>query len=159
MGLRILGIDEVGVVGGYYLYAMLARKVDEYGVDLLLLYESLAVSAGHRGLVALKFDIVVLSKCLLEPQNLLLCLGKIAFGDETRNLTTKTGGAYDESFAMRCKCSLIGTGMVVETLSVALRHDFNEILISLEVLSDDNEVTAFVGLIGCLLYTSPSPRD
>ena len=48
----------------------------------------------------------------------------------------------------------IGLGLSITVLIINLIYfDFD-----LELLSSDNKI-ALIGIIGCLLYTSPSPRD
>ena len=53
MSLGILGVDEMGVVGGHDLYAMFAGEIYEDGIDLFLFDVCLAVAAGSVCLMTL----------------------------------------------------------------------------------------------------------
>ncbi len=150
MGLGILGVDEVGVVGGYDLDSMLACKLDEHGVNFFLLYVCLTVRTGTVGFVALQLDVVVIAEGLLEPYDLLLGLGGVAFGYEAGDFSAETGGAYDQPLAVGGKGFLVGSRVVIEAVGMCLRDDFDEVLVAFQVLGYDHEVTALVGLVGAV---------
>jgi len=119
MGFCILFIDEVRIVGADDLDAILACQINEYRINLFLALVDLLVSTGFLRLMALEFDIIILSEEVLEPLNGLFRFGEIATFYDTvqdllRQLTAQAGGAADDTLMPFFQQLLVDTCCVVE---------------------------------------------
>ena len=140
--LGVFFIDEVNVVGAYIFYTIFISNAQQLLVDLDLHGIGLAVGAdgGISDLVALEFDVVVIPEDTFEPAHRLLCALRVALHDFLRNLAAETGGADDEVFVEEFKVFVVGAGTHVESIDIGTRNEFDEVVIAVLVLCQDDEV-------------------
>ncbi len=120
MRLGVFSVDEVRVIGGYDLDAVLACQIDQHRIHLLLLHVGLAVGVGVVGLVALKLYVVVVAEGFLEPYHLLLGLVELSGGYQPRNLAAETGRADYQPLAVGGKRGLVGSRVMIEAVCMGL---------------------------------------
>ncbi len=147
MGLGVILVDKVDVVGGHHLDAIFGGDAQQLGVDRLLEMECLVVGARHSGLVALQLEVVVVAENLLVPLHLFFGLGYLPPGDEPGNLAAKAGRAAYQPLGVGAQLRLVCARMEIETLGPGPRHDFHQVVVALEVLGQQYEVTALVALV------------
>ncbi len=147
MGIGIVLVDEVHIVGANHLDAEFLRHLQQHLVHLLLALKGLMVSPRHGGLVALQFKVVVVAIDALEPTCHLFGLLHLAVHDEARNLATQTCRAADDALAVGLKFVLVGARMLITPFGPRLRHYLDEVFVTLQVLGQQDEMTACVALI------------
>ena len=143
--LGILLLDKVNVVGTNQLNIVFVGQLDEPGIHLVLQHEGLVVGPGHRRLVTLQFQIVVVAENLFEPENRLLGSGQVAGQYLAGNLSAQTGRADNQPLVVFFEFVLIGTGTRIEPFGPPFRHQLDQVVIPFQVLGQDHQVvTALV---------------
>ena len=137
-----LFIYEVSVVSTYKFYAVLIGQLYDDFVCLLLQGEGLTVGTNIRvfHLVALQLQVVVITEESVIPFYCLPCSSNVSVENLRRHLTGNTCRTYDESFVIFLQFFMVCTRSVVKALNPRIRHQFYEVLVTLKVLCQHNEV-------------------
>ena len=90
VSLGILFVDKVRVVGGYEFDIILAGKSYNLRLDLLLLFVGLVIGIRDSRLMALQFEIVVVTHEVFPPLDRLVGAVDVAAHQQARNFTAKT---------------------------------------------------------------------
>ncbi len=143
-------VDEVHIVGTYQLYAAFSRQLLQVLVDLRLQRVHLVVRPFDGGFVKLELEIVILSEYALVPLYRLLGRSQIALGDSFRNLAAQTCRAADYTLVVLFQLEVVGTRTHIESLGPRLRYDLYEVMISLGILRQQNQVVAALVLLALL---------
>ena len=113
-----------------------------------------------RGLVELQLEEVIFAEDRLVPANRLLGTLPVVGRNGTGYLARQTGRAADQPFAMLRDLRTVRSRTHVETLGPRLRYDLNQVVVTLEVLCQQDEVvTALVGLSLLVLQTTARHVD
>ena len=142
VSLRVLLINEVGVVGTYQLNAILLCKFYEHTVCLLLKREGLSVS--HNTwicyLMALQLKVIVIAPDAVIPFDSLTSALNVTLDNLLRHFATNTGRADNEVFVESSKILAVSSRTTVISIYPRTRHEADKILISVEVLGKNDEV-------------------
>ena len=111
--LGVVFIHEMHVIGCHYLYVMLLGELKEHLVHLLLLRINFVVSVGLVGLVALEFEIIVVSEHFFEPDNTLFGQREVAGEDVLRHFAAKTCRADYQPFVVLFQLPAVGARLVI----------------------------------------------
>ena len=127
-------------------------------VDLQLHGVGLVVGPLDGRLVQLQFEVVVVAEDPLVPADRLLGLLQITGRDGARHLARQTGRAADQPLVVLLDLGAVGARTHVETVGPRLRDDLDEVVVSLEVLGQQDQVVAALVLLALLVLKAP-PRD
>ncbi len=116
-------------------------------VDLHLQGVCLVVRPLDGGFVKLEFEIVILAEDALVPLYRLLGRSQIALGDSFRDLAAQTCRATDYTLVVLFQLEVVGTRTHIESLGPRLRDDLYEVMISLGILRQQNQVVAALVLL------------
>ena len=100
MGLGVRLVGEVDVVGADELHVVLAGEANQLGLDAHLQLVGLVVGARHGGLMALKFNVIVVAHQLLPPAHAAVGALDVAGHEQLRQLAAQTGRADDETLVV-----------------------------------------------------------
>ena len=114
---------------------------------LLLSVVHIVCGTRHCGLVTLQLDVIIVTPYTLEPLGSLLGSGHIFFHDFLRQLTTQASRADDKSLVVFFQLLLIGTRMIIVSICPRLRHNLDKVLITLQVLCQQDKVPTLVGAL------------
>ena len=147
--------DKVHVVGGNHLHSVPCRHFEDgLVVGLLALVEGFHLGLGlgrqafHGAAVEHHFQVIVFPEDALEPFDGLFGVFRRAVDSEDilGDLAGHAGAAADEPFVVFFQQGVVDTGLVVETLDVAKRHQLHEIVIAGLVLGQEDEMVVFTVL-------------
>ena len=147
-------VDEVGVVGGHHLYAVFVGKGEDALVDYRLLFVYLVYlvvcllrKALNLRLVAHDFQVIIFPKHAPVPLYSLFC-GLVVSGHEVLgDFSGKAGRAADKVFMVLLKNLVSYPGFVVHTLYEACRNNLHEVLVSVVVLCQEDEMVILLVLV------------
>ena len=113
--LRVLLVNEVGVVGAYQFYSIFLRKLHQHAICLLLQREGLSVCKNTRicHLMSLKLKIIVIAPDAMIPFHSLASALYVTLDNLLRHLTTDTCRADDKVFMECSKILAIGSRTTV----------------------------------------------
>ena len=151
MGIGILLVDEVGIVGADKLDVQFTGKLNQGIIDKTLFLVGLMVGMGNSRLVTLQLQIIVVTKDTLEPTDGLPCLAHLAVHDELGHLTTQASRAADNALVVLLQFAVVGTWMIVHALGPSVRDYFDEVLVALEVLSQQDKVVTVIPLVNAVM--------
>ena len=155
--LGVVLVHEVHVVGADHSDVVLRRQLAQVLVHVQLHGVGLVVGPLDGGLVELQFEVIVVAEDLLVPSDRLLGLFEVVGRDGARHLARQTGRTADQPFVVFLDLRAVGSRTHVETFGPRLRDDLDEVVVSLEVLGQqDQVVAALVGL--ALLVVEPAAR-
>ena len=150
MGLGILLVHKVRVIGANKFYTIFFSQFYNHLISLLLQWECITVGT-YRGvfyLVPLKFQIIILSEHPLVPFNGFTGPGDIILQYTGRHLTGNTCRTHDEAFVIFFQVFTVCTRAQVISVHPCMRDKFYEILISLIIFCQHDEViTAHVSMV------------
>ncbi len=95
--------------------------------------------------------IIIIAKYFFPPQHLALGFFNIARHYQLWNLATKTCRTNNKAFAVGGNSLFICSRMRIKALCPSLRHNFHQIVISLFVFCQYNQVTASIALVNMLV--------
>ena len=150
VSLSILLVHKVGIIGANEFNTILMGQLYEYLISLLLQGERLAIGTNGRvfHLMALQFQIIVVAKHTVIPFNGFAGTGNVTVKNLLGYLTGNTGRADDESLMVTFQVFAVGARTHIETISPRTRHQLDEVLVTLIVLGQHNEVvTALMFLV------------
>ena len=136
---------EVAVVGAYELDAVFPGKLDEHLIRPLLQFVSLAVGEQARiigHLVALQLQVIVIAEEIVIPLACLTGSGDIALQDLGWHLAGDTCRADDEVFVILLQVGTVGSRTHVVSIYPRIAHQLDEVLVSVIVLGEHDEVVA-----------------
>ena len=146
MGLAMLLLDEMHVVGSYEFDVILACKLYQILVHLLLSGIGVVGGIGLVGLVTLHLEVEVVAKEVLEPAHGLFCLFDVALHDFLRYLATNAGRAAYQTLVILFQHIMVDTGVIEIAVGECYRTEFAEVKVALLVLGEQYEMpTATVG--------------
>ena len=155
MGIGIFLIDEVRVVCTDEFDVQFLGKLYQCVIDEALSLVGLVIGSCYGRLVALQFQVVIVTKHALEPLDGLTCLGHLAAHDELRHLASQTGRAADDTLVVLLQFAMVGSGMIVHALGPGVGDDFDEVLVALQVLGQQNQVVAVISLVTAVMAVLP----
>ena len=156
--LGVVLVDEVHVVRADRADMVFRGQLPQVFVDLQLHGVGLVVRTLDGGLVELQLEEVVLAEEVLVPQHRLLGPGVVLGRNGARHLPGQAGRAADQPLVVFFQLRAIRSRAHVESFGPRLRDDLDEVVVSLEVLGQqDQVVTALVGL--ALLVVQAPARD
>ena len=149
VGLGIVLIHEMGIVGAHQFDAILTGQFDDHLVGLLLQGEGLAVGplVGILHLMALEFEIIVIAENALVPLDGLTGSLDVALEDLVGHLAGDAGRTDDETLMKLLQVGVVGAGTHIEAVNPGARHEFDEILITLIVLGQNDEVPSTLVMV------------
>ena len=150
VGLRVPGIGIMAVVRRDQRDTEFLRHRKKRGIDLLLIRVTMILQLEEE--VALPEAVIVFEGGLLRRAD-------VAAHDVTRNLPGEAGGAGDDALVILTQKFHVDARAIVIALEEGVTHDLREILISLVVLREENEVIIAVVACGCLTVKTRSRRD
>ena len=151
MSIGILLIHKVRIVGADELDVQLLGKLYERIIHQTLLLIGLVIGTSDSGLVALQLQIIVITEQVFEPLDGLTGLIHLPTHDELWHFTAQACRTADNTFVIFLKLTMIGTRMGVEPLGPSVRHDLDEVLVTLQVLGQQNQVISDVALVKVLV--------
>ena len=153
VGFGVVLIDKVAVVGADQLDAVFLSQLHQHLVGLLLQREGLAVGALMRvaHLVALKLQIVVVAEQILIPFNGFPCSCDVVLQNLRRHFACYTCRADDKVLMILLQVLAVSTRTHVIAVHPCARHQLDEVLVSVVVLGEDDEVIA--SHVAFLLHT------
>ena len=157
--LGVVLVDKVGVVSANDLDVQFAGKLQQHFIHLLLFREGVVGSTLDSGLVALQLQVIVVAIHTLEPLDHLSCLVNLSVHDQLWHLTAQTCRTADDALMVLLQLALVGARMAIETLGPTVRHDFDKVFVALEVLGEQDEVTADVTLVNMLVHVGHRDID
>ena len=147
VSLGIILINEVDIVGADQLNTQSLRELLEMLIDDKLQLISLVVGTLDGSLMELKLKIVVIAKEVTIPLDTLLGSSQVALSDEFWNLATQTSRAANKTFVILLQLATLGTWSHIISVGPGTRHQLDEVVVALLVLSQENEViTTLVNL-------------
>ena len=119
-------------------------QFNEHLIGLLLHGECLAIGAdgGVFHFVALQLQIVVVAKYTLMPFDGLAGTGNVTVQYLLGHFASNTCRADDEALMVLLQILAVSTWTHIETVHPRTTHQFDEVLVSLVVLGQHNEVIA-----------------
>lgn len=147
MGFGVFFVDEVDVVGAYNLDTMFLGELHKDFIDLDLHRVCFMVCTGHRGFMPLQFKVIIIAKGLLEPEDGLLGLVKLAAENQFGHFAANTCGGHDKAFVVFGQLGFVGSGMTIITVGVCATDEFYKVMIACFVLCKDNQVASAVILV------------
>ena len=150
MGLSVFFVNEMGIVGTNEFDAILLRQFNEHLVRFLLHGECLTIG-NHRGvghLMALKLQVIVVAENTMIPLDGLACTSNVVLQYLPGHLARNTSRANNQAFMIFLQINTIGTRTLIETIHPRAADQFDEVLVSLIVLCQHDEmVSAHVTLL------------
>ena len=114
------------------------------------------VGTGHGGLVALELQVKILAEQVPIPFDGLFRLGKLSGSDAPRNLPTQTGRTHNQPLVVFLQLGTVCTRTHVESLGPRLRHQLDEVVVSLQVFGQHHQVITALVLFTVLQFqTAP----
>ena len=145
--LGVVFVHEVHVVGADRAYPVSGGQFAQVSVHLELHGVGLVVGPLDGRLVELELQIVVVAEDPLVPEDRLLGLLHVVGRDRARHFARQTGRAADQSLVVLLDLHAVRTWAHVEALGPRLRDDLDEVVVTLQVLGQQDEVVAaLVGL-------------
>ena len=144
VGLGSVFVLEVAVVGAHELDAFFLGNLHQHGIGALLQGEGIAVGTDIRvfDLMTLQLEIVVVAEDPVIPSGGFLGALDVALEYLGRHLAGNTRRADDQIFVIFLQVVAVGTRAVIVSVGPGPADELDEILISVVVLSQDNEVIA-----------------
>ena len=155
MGFGIFLVHKVHVVRTYQLDIVFFGIFNQFFIHHLLHGIHLMIGTCHRRLVTLQFQVVVISEKILVPADGLFCLFKLSGRDTSGHFPSQTSRTYNQSFVILLQFRTVCTRTHVESLGPRLRHQFNQVMITLQILGQHHQVIpALVRLTFLILQTA-----
>ena len=140
--LSILLIHEVNVIGADYLDIVLLGQFQHLDIGLLLQGEGFPVGmdigVGH--LMTLQFEVIVVAKEILIPLDGLLGLVQLVIDQGTGHLTGNASRADNQPLVILFEFTPVGTGTHIVPFGPGTRHQFDEVVVPLLILSQHHQV-------------------
>ena len=151
MGIGILLVDKVGVIGTDEFDVQFLGKLHQGIINEALFLVGLMIGTGDSGLVALQFQVIIITKHILEPLNGLTRLVHLTIHDQLGNLTAQARRAADDAFMVFLQLAVVGSGMGIKALGPAVGDNFNEVLVALQILGQQDQVATDIALVDVLM--------
>ena len=144
VGLSGVFVLEVAVVGAYKLDAFFLCDLHQHGIGALLQGEGIAVGTDVRvfDLMALQLEIIVIAEDPVIPSGCFLSALDVALENLGRHLAGNTRRADDQILVVFLQVIAVGTRPVIVSVGPGTADELDEILISVVVLCQDDEVIA-----------------
>ena len=144
VGFGIFLVHEMHVVGTHQFDVQFTGYFNQFFVGPLLQGEGFAVGP-HRGvfhLVALQLQVIVITKQLFIPSSSLPCSLQVSGKHLGRHFTCDTGRTDNQVFMVFLQVFPVGTRTSVESVNPSIAHQFDQILVSMIVLGQHDQVIA-----------------
>ena len=129
------------VVGGDDFDIVFAGELNQYGIDFELLLVGALLTSGLLGLMALDFNVIIVSKEVFEPFDGFFRPFKVAVKYALRNLTAQACRGADDAFVVLLQKFFVYTGMIIESIiHIAVTDQFAEVSVPLLVLRQKDKV-------------------
>ena len=136
----VLLVHEMHVIGGDNLDPVLFGQVEDDLVVLLLLFIDLQRLTRNLGLVEHYLEVVVILEHPLVPLYGLVRPFHVACENHSRNLSRHAGGGADEILVILFNDFVRDPRSVVHSLDMRSGYNLHQILVSVIVLGEENEV-------------------
>ena len=151
MGIGILLVDKVGVIGTDEFDVQFLGKLHQGIINEALFLVGLMIGTGDSGLVALQLQVIIVTKHVLEPLDGLSRLVHLTIHDQLGNFTAQARRAADDAFMVFLQLAVVGSGMGIKALGPAVGDNFNEVLVALQILGQQNQVATDIALVDVLM--------
>jgi len=145
---------KVGIVCGYHLNAEALSHTENLCIGNLLQVCHLCGHPRYLCAVQLYLQVIILPKEVLIPEGCLFCLLKVAGIYEFWNLPSKTGRTADEVLVVLLQNLTVHFRLVIETLCPPCGNYLYQIVISCQILCQQNEVVCTLVFLTSLVETS-----
>ena len=155
--LGVVLVHEMHVVGADHPHVVLRGQFTQVFVDMQLHGVGFVVGPLDGSLVELQLQVIVVAEDLLVPLDRLIGLFEVVRRNGARNLAGQTGRTADQALVVFLDLRTVGSRTHVETVGPRFRNDLDEVVVTLEVLGQqDQVVAALVGL--AFLVVQPAAR-
>ena len=157
MGLGMFLLHEMHIVGGNHLRVRLRCKPHNTLIHNLLMFIHHPIPARLVSLMTLEFQIIVIAKEILEPENGLFCLLIIVIKQRLGHLPRQTGRRNDQSFMVLLQQLAVDTGTGIETVCPSAGNDFTQVMVACLVFGQKDQVIA-AGVLLVFLHQPTARR-
>lgn len=160
VGLGVVLVHEVYVVGADHAHTVFGRQLAQVLVHLELHGVGLVVGPLDGRLVQLELEVIVVAEDPLVPADRLFGPLHVVGRDGAGHLAGQAGRTADQPLVVFLNLGAVGTRAHVEALGPRLRDDLDQVVVSLEVLGQqDQVVAALVGLALLVLQAAARHVD
>ena len=138
----VFGQNEMHVVRADVFDSAFGRQLQQGLIDQQLILVHVGVLARVTRRMELQLQVIVVPEDALEPAHDLFSLLHVVAHDGLGNFAAQTCRAADQSFVVLFQQFLVDTGLVIESFGKGVGDDLAEIVVTREVLGQQNQVIA-----------------